>query len=220
MTIGFFTVFRIDPQHYLHAAALVAECCTVLPSVPVVHLTDDKTPAVPGVRAVHRCPFGPMLERRLESYAATAGDWLLVDTDVSVRQDVRDVFDDPWFDVAVTDRNWPHLPQPADVLQTMPFNTGVMFSRSGAFWQEVLAVWRAYPEGDRDWMSEQRAVAEVVKTGRFRVKVLPGMVYNYPPGAADAQADAAIWHYKGPHRKAWLSARAYSVLGHPVAVPV
>jgi hypothetical protein len=185
-----------------------------------VQLTDAKTPQVPGTTAVQRLDHGPMLERRLEHYATCEGDWLLVDTDVSMRRDVRDVFDDPWFDVAVTDRNWPHLPQAEDVLQSMPFNTGVVFSRKAAFWQDVLTVWRAYPEDTRDWMSEQRAVATVVKTGQFRVKVLPGMVYNYPPSAADAQSDAAIWHYKGPHRKAWLSTRAYSVLGQPVSVLV
>jgi len=220
MTVGFYTVFRSDPQHFLHAAALVREVSTVMPGVPVVQLTDEKTPDVPGVTAAIRLPHGPMLERRIEHYAQAGGydDWLFVDTDVSIRQDVRSVFDNSWFDVAVTDRNWPHLPQTAEVLQTMPFNTGVVFSRRAEFWQEVLRVWREYPEPSRDWMSEQRAVAEVVKTGRFRVTVLPGMVYNYPPSAADAKADAAIWHYKGPHRKVWLSTHATAILGQPARV--
>ena len=217
MRVGFYTVFRTDPQHYLHAVALVQDCAEVMPGVPVTMLTDDRTAAVYGVDEVRRLPRGPMLEQRLEHYACTEGDWLLVDTDVSLRRSVVDVFDDKSFDVALTDRHWPHLPQAVDVLHAMPFNTGVVFSRSSSFWADVLAVWRAYPETARDWMSEQRAVYAVVRTGRYRVKILPGQVYNYPPeSSTDTSTDAAVWHYKGP-RKAWLSARAYQVLGGQVS---
>ena len=46
MRIGFFTVFRTDPQPFLHAASLVAEAKRVMPGVPVVRLTDRTTPAV------------------------------------------------------------------------------------------------------------------------------------------------------------------------------
>lgn len=208
MTVGFFTVFRSDPRHFLHAASLVRES----PS-PVVQLTDDRTPVVPGVSGVRRIHHGPMLERRLEHYGNVDGDWLLVDTDVSIRKDVSSVFDDPAFDVALTDRNWPHLPQASDVLQTMPFNTGVAFSRAPGFWRDVLKAWMA--EGKTDWLSEQRAVYAVVRSGQWRVKILPGQIYNYPPQSQDDTTDAAIYHYKGPHRKLWLSQHATKVLGQP-----
>jgi len=215
MRIGFFTVFRSDPQHFLHASALVRDISRVMPDVPVIQFTDRTTSEIPGVGAVHRLEHGPMLEQRLNHYAHCPEDeWLLVDTDVSIRQSVKTVFDDCAFDVAVTDRAWPHLPQAEDVMQTMPYNTGVVFSRSVLFWQRVLDAWREAPEADRDWMSEQRAVYTVVRSGRFRIKILPGMVYNYPPKTADdAPSEAAILHYKGPMRKAWLSTRAYQQLG-------
>lgn len=210
MRVAFFTVFRSDPQHYLHAAALVQDCRAI--GARTLQLTDETTPSVPGVDAVNRLPHGRMLERRIEHYASVEGDVLFLDTDVSLRQDVRGVFEAP-FDVALTDRHWPHLPQAADVLATMPFNTGVAFSRCPAFWRDVLAVWNGYTKEQQDWMSEQRAVYEVVKTGRYRVKVLDGAIYNYPPTSAEDHGGAAIVHYKGPHRKAWLSDRAYQVLG-------
>lgn len=212
MRVGFFTVFRTDPQHFMHAASLVADVRAAMPGVEYVQLSDERTPAVPGVDRILRREAGPMLERRLEHYALTAGDWLLVDTDVSIRQDVRHVFDDTVFDVALTDRHWPHLPQGEDVLRTMPFNTGVCFSRSASFWSDVLEVWRGYSETERDWMSEQRAVYAVVRTGNYRVKILPGQTFNYPPESeTDENPEPAIWHYKGP-RKAWLSVRAHHVL--------
>lgn len=217
MRIGFFTVFRTDPQHYLHASALVATVRAVMPDVEIVQLTDERTPIVARVSRVERRAHGPMLNARLNHYAACEGDWLLVDTDVLVRRDVRDVFDDPAFDVALTDRHWAHVPQDETVLHTMPFNTGVVFSRSSAFWRDVLAVWQGYPQEAQDWLSEQRAVYAVVRTGTYRIKILPGMVYNYPPvSASDDTTDPAIEHYKGP-RKAWLSTRATRVLS---AAPV
>jgi hypothetical protein len=220
MNVGFFTVFRADPQHLLHAALLVREVRQVMPSARIVQLTDQRTDRLPGVDDVRRCEHGPMLQRRMEHYAACDGEWLLVDTDVSVRKDVTDVFEHGGFDVALTDRDWPHDPQTADMLRTMPFNTGVVFSRTPEFWRDVLRVWLGYEESARDWMSEQRAVYAVVRSGRYRVKILPGAIYNNPPATeADEHPDAALVHYKGP-RKAWMTKRAYRALATPMEVAV
>lgn len=221
MRLGFFTVVRRDPQHYLHAVGLIADCRRLMPHVPITHGTDETTPKLAGVSKTLRLPHGPLLERRLDAYAATTpGDWLLLDTDVSLRADVSSVFADP-FDVAFADRHWPHLPQGDSTMHTMPFNTGVAFSRAPQFWQDVLAVWRGYPTNQHDWYSEQRAVYEVVRTGRYRVRILPGMIYNYPPLTADDPCtNAQIVHYKGP-RKVWLTDRIVrSFADLAVAVPV
>ena len=218
MTVGFFTVMRRDPQHFLHATNLVAAVRQTMPEVPIVQFTDPLTPAVEGVDRRVVLPDGPMLERRLEHYAACEGEWLFLDTDTHVARDVRAVFDDPVFDVALVDRQWPHLPQGDQVLWTMPFNTGVVWSRQSAFWTTVLHHWRQYPDPERaDWMSEQRAVYDTVRTGHYRVKILPGMCYNYPPiGPEDAPATAAILHYKGPQRKQWLTDRCSRSWREPV----
>lgn len=214
MTIGFFTVFRKDPRHFLMARRMLLSAKCFMPDVEVVQLTDEKTPEVPGVNRVQRKPHGRMLERRLEHYADNCGgDWLFVDTDVVFQADVRDAFGyglgdvylTKFFDVALTDRQWPHIQHPAGFVEEMPFNTGVCFSRCPDFWRAVLETWRAFtPEQQADWMSEQRAVAHVVRTEPFNVLVLPGMVYNYPPTTLTdvGLAEAKIVHFKGPLRKA------------------
>lgn len=216
MRVGFFLVLRSDPQHFLHAAALVREAGRWMPGVEIVQLSDTLTPAVPGVTCVERrASTAPLLDQRLTHYAQARGEWLLIDTDVSIRNAVAGVFDDPVFDVALCDRDWPHLREESARLSlTMPFNTGVVFSRAASFWGDVLDRWRSLPAAvQADWMSEQRAVYDVVRTGRHRVKVLPGQFYNYPPReAGDPAPLAALVHYKGP-RKAWLSAHATRVLG-------
>lgn len=202
MKIGFFTVFRKDPQHYALAVRLIESVRTVMPTVPIVQFTDENSPPVLGVDAVVRRPHGRMLEIRLEHYAAADGDWLLLDTDTLVKQDVQGVFEEREFDIAIADRDWTHLPQSLPVMHTMPFNTGVVFSRCPRFWDAVLQQWRF--EEEKDWLSEQRAVWQVIRTGHFRVKILPGMTYNYPPQSAqDPCKGVAIAHYKGP-RKDWM----------------
>lgn len=215
MKIGFFLVVQKDVQHFLHAASLVTEAHTYMPGTMVYQLTDEASPLVPGAYAT-RVPGNqrPLLDQRLELYASCEGEWLLIDTDVSIRSDVRGVFADQSYDVALCDRNWPHIPQGDAIMHAMPFNTGVVFSRQRAFWVDVLARWRSYPEDVRDdWMSEQKAVYDIVRTGRYRVKILPGLAYNYPPGSeADAPTLASMVHYKGP-RKNWLTTHAYRILG-------
>ena len=122
-------------------------------------------------------------------------DWLLVDTDVSIRSDVRDVFDDTRFDVALTDRHWPHLPQGETMLHDQPFNIGRRVLAVAAFWREVLAQWRRLRATRReDWMSDQRAVYAVVRSGAFRVKILAGQFYNYPPTGADVPRHGRCSH--------------------------
>lgn len=223
MKIGFFLALRTDVQHYLHAASLVREARAVMPNVEIVQFSDEHTPEVPSVSTVRRKESAGrhLLDLRLRHYADCDDAWLLLDTDVSVRADVGHVFDNQGFDIALCDRNWPHLPQGERILQEMPFNTGVCFSRTHGFWQDVLDVWRRFDPSRRDnWMSEQLAVYEVVRWGKYLVKILPGMVYNYPPEKQDdAPATAAIVHFKGP-RKEWLSPHATRVLSQPVPEPV
>lgn len=221
MNVGFFLVVQSDVQHYLHASSLVRDVRRSLPGVGVMQLSDMQTPEVPGVDSVQRsAETGPLLDVRLNHYAELTekrpGEWLLIDTDVSVRHDVRGVFDDKVFDVAVCDRDWPEQPQGEEMLRSMPFNTGVVFSRHPEFWREVRDRWRGYPDALRaGWMSEQRAVYDVVRSGRYRVKILPGLAYNYPPKTADdAPVVSALVHYKG-NRKAWLTKRAYVLLSEP-----
>jgi len=207
MRIGFFCVFRRDPQPYALADRMIASVRATMPAYTITQLTDLTSPPCDGIDDLRRLPPGPMLERRIEHYSlCTAADWLLLDTDVELRADVSSVFPPHPFDVALADRNWPHLPQGDAVMHTMPFNTGVVFSRNPAFWLDVLAVWRAYPPEARDWMSEQRAVYHVVRTGRYLVQILPGQIYNYPPASPeDSCIGAKIVHHKGPRKDWWLA---------------
>lgn len=212
MNVGFFLAGE-SLELYSHAENLVRSVRQHCPGTPIVHLTDKISSPVDGVDAVHRLDEDvrplkpkPIIHMRIMSYAACSGEWLFLDTDTVIRKPVADVFDDPLFDVAVTDRNWGGIPQGDAIMHEMPFNTGVVFSRSQEFWESVLTTWRSLEDKWRDWFSEQRCVYTVVRSGLFKVRILEGDVYNSPPrDMTDRGSDlTAIQHFKGP-RKEWLT---------------
>jgi hypothetical protein len=185
-----------------------------MPGVRLVQLTDETSPAVSGVD-VHRLPAAPLSLHRARHFASLVGDWLLLDTDVIAQRDVRAVFADP-FDVALADRQWTKTPrggyraggQPEYVAR-FPYNAGVVFSRAPAFWAEVVRYLTSRPALQTSWTGDQEAICTLAASGRYRVKVLPGMIYNFPPEGLDDPDTprAALVHYKGKHRKPYLLAR-------------
>lgn len=196
MNIGFFTVKRRVPEHYVLAEILIRSIRQIMPGVPITQFTDETSPAVPGVDHVRRKPNGPMLGMRLDHYSECEGDWLLLDTDTVICHDVRHVFEDPDFDIVVAERRvlWPEI----------PINTGVVFSRCPRFWKEAAQRWYALDPSQRDWLSEQRVVCGLIAESRYNVKVLPP-AYNYPPEPNETPPlSTMILHYKGPRKSMLL----------------
>lgn len=202
MRIGFFCM---SESHLSMAALMLESVRTSMPGVEVHHLTDDKCRSLEGVDDVHRLGGDiPMAVRRMTHNASCEGDWLFVDSDVIFQQDVRNVFDEQ-FDVALTDRIGT-ITYEIEYAKAMPYNLGVAFSRSSAFWKRVLYHLRTLSPKYQQWEGDQLVICEMIKqrvSSDFKVKILPGRMYNYPPKFAGDGKHAAIVHYKG-HRKQWL----------------
>jgi len=212
MNVGFFTILKRDPIHYILADVLIRSVRQTMPGVRVTQFTDEQSPGVYGVDAVLRKPKTRMAVLRMAHQASVEGDWLFVDTDVVIQRDVRPVFEEA-FDIAVSDRNWSHLPAATDTFSAaMPHNIGVVFSRSPAFWQVVHDRLLVLPEELQSWMGDQVAACEVIRSGRFAVKLLAGMEYNYPPSNGDEawRGRASILHYKGQRKPLLLQQMAVS----------
>jgi lipopolysaccharide biosynthesis glycosyltransferase len=201
-------------------AILVASLRNVMPSTRVVQLSDKVTAAVPGVDEVVRRDWDGvrLMTFRLEHYAALPEDqWLLLDTDMVVQADVSVVFElDRQFDVAMHRREstivrppaWEAFPEliGQDLASFMPYNTGVIFSRTAHFWSVARDRLAALEERYHRWFGDQVAVRMAVEGGGFRVLDLHP-AFNYTPQeASDDVRRAYIVHYKGP-RKAWMQAR-------------
>ncbi len=202
MNVGFYTILKGNNfEHIAMAKDLIASVRKSMPGVPVVQFTNMDTPKVPGVDEVVRKDgkHMRMAVLRMEHHASVEGDWLFVDTDVEVLQDVRDVFALD-FDVAVTDRSGiPMNEGEKRWAAEMPYNMGVTFSRCPAFWREAQEILLKMPNEKQTWMGDQHAVCELVALGRYKVNVLSGGTYNYPPRGGDL-AGVAIAHYKGARK--------------------
>jgi len=180
-----------------------------------VHLTDEQSPALDGADEVIRRPRERMARLRMQHQANLTGEWLFLDADVLIQEDVRRVFDRP-FDVAIADREWPHLKPAGGFTEAMPYNSGVMFSRCPRFWVEAYELLTALPKPEQTWMGDQMVICELIASRRFTVVELSGARYNFPPAvdpnddlrlSAALEASAAIVHFKGPQRKPLMLSR-------------
>jgi hypothetical protein len=202
LRVGFFT----DRTRYFpQARAMVSSVRRHMPGVEIVQLTDGKCPAFPGVTVERIGGEMPLMRRRIEHYERLDGEWLFLDTDTLVRADVRDVFDRD-FDIALADRGLTDKDDPRLHLyaKTMPWNIGVIFSRSRKFWRDVLVLMRELPTHWQEWEGEQVSTCEVAKGGKYKVEIL-SRYYNYTPDTPLEVADRAlILHLKGKARKRWI----------------
>ena len=215
MQLGIFHIGTRDDRNQIGSlAAKVAK--HTMPNVEVCHLTDTDTPMLEGAdRAIRMERNVPMAVFRMQHHQAE-GDWLFIDTDVLIHQDVQDVFenDDP-FDIAIASRvkgDGAHGP----AFVEMPHNMGVVFSRSPVFWKAVEAELLTYDRQKQEWMGDQLAVCRLIKRNEFRCLVVPGEKYNFPPFRPYDTNNASIVHYKGP-RKPWLVEHATYLLNMEAA---
>jgi hypothetical protein len=198
--IGFYA--QGEGPHLDIAKHLIASVKAVMPDVEVFQLTDEKTPCLEGAEALRISGEMPMGVRRLSHYAALQGDWCLVDSDVVFRKDVRDVF---WksFDVALVSRDGTYMAG-TDYAAAMPYNFGVVFSRSPRFWRMALSGLKTLPVKLQEWEGEQFVTCELAKRNDFKVEILPCR-YNFTPHKkTDDVSEVSILHFKGP-RKAWIT---------------
>lgn len=165
-------------------------------SCHIVQMSDLKTPEVPGVDEVVRLPFRiPLMLYRLKHLASFPHDEMLI-LDADVVAKAHDILSEDW-DVALTKR-------PMEEAFGMPYNTGVMISRSRTFWVEALEWLNDAPKTLHDWYGDQTAVARIAATGRHRIKELSCAEFNWSPNSRRDTSDARFWHYKGLTRKKWL----------------
>jgi hypothetical protein len=203
---------------------MVESCHRAMPGVRVVQFADLDTPAVDGADDVLRLPMASLALLRFRHQAAVTGDWLFLDTDVIVQKDVRKVFHGV-FHLAVTTRRWPHLKPALGFSERMPFNAGVIFSRSPAFWQECADTLGQSDVHDQQFMGHQQIICDVALSGRYQIVKVKGSKYNCPPFVAGGKEGgdpdlshrlvkhAHIVHYKGADRKPMLLQRIRKEFG-------
>lgn len=195
---------------------MVRSARLAMPEAHIVQFSDTDTPAVAGAdRVIRRAVSGDeMMIARLDHLAHFEHrEAVFLDTDIIVRRDLREVFELP-FDVALT-RRYGELTVAADdpfgrhfasgnLIDYMPYNAGVMFSRTQDFWVDCLRACEGMHPNFRRWYGDQMALKAVADRNYYAVFELAEARLNYSPEhARDWPDEALILHYKGA-RKAWM----------------
>lgn len=172
----------------------------------VLQMTDGTTPKVKGANDVKRLVMDePLMPYRLKHLALLPDfEWLLLDTDIVMQKDVSKVWDKE-FDVALTKRFEPVPFQGYDITRIMPYNTGVMFSRSRNFWRDAYEQCLTLDPQFWEWWGDQISVFLAARDGGYKLLELDCNEYNYSPKSQDEDVSGkAIVHYKGANRKEWM----------------
>lgn len=171
----------------------------------VVMMTDDATPIPEGVDEVVRIPWDgkALMVYRLRHLMEYPRDALFVDTDVVFKRDVSEVMARD-FSVALTKRGGVILdPNGVNIVESMPYNAGVMFSKDRNFWARAYRASTYLSPQGRDWYGDQIAIAHAA-AHYPRLLELSCDEYNYSPSRKDEDVSGrAIVHYKGK-RKPWM----------------
>lgn len=210
ITVGFLYVGAISKV----AQIMVASVRHAMPRARIVQMTDYATKPVRGVDEVIRKRWDgkrlmPYRLLHLEEFPPVNAVFL--DADIVVRKDLARVFDDE-FDVALTRRDHSDLSleKVPLILETMPFNTGVMFSRASGreFWSAAHEAVCAMSDEQQLWWGDQLAVKKIADETHLKVREYPCTLYNYTPNSLDEDlSERYVLHYKGNRRKPWLLAQ-------------
>jgi hypothetical protein len=176
----------------------------------IVQLSDLSTERVAFVDEIIRLPMKvPLMSFRIKHLSLCPySEWVCLDTDVVVRSSLKDVWARD-FDAGFTRRppNHPVYFEGRDISHEMPFNTGVIFSRSQAFWAECYEWIRRQDDSMQNWWGDQMAVAHVGLQAKYKLLLLPEDQFNWSPSEPLEESNARIWHYKGAQRKEWMQSK-------------
>lgn len=202
---------RLSPIYRGLAEDLVKNVKSVMPGVPIVHVADEKTHPIPGASDVLRVERDvPLMTWHMRCHhraQALGEEVLFTEPDVRFRNEILHVFDDQEFDIAVTEREvdstWTIDGQKVLLSAVAPYTLGTTFSRSAQFWEDVTAHCATLGQAEQHWLGDMLSLWAVMQTGRYRVKVIPGPIYNHIPCSREDCCDVKVLHYKGM-RKEWL----------------
>jgi hypothetical protein len=201
---------RLSPIYRGLAEDLVANVKAVMPGTRVVHISDDATHPIPGAEVLRVKRDVPLMtwHMRCHQEAQSLGEEILfTEPDVRFRQEILHVFDDQDFDIAVTEREvdstWNIDGQKVMLSDVAPYTLGTTFSRSAKFWEDVANHCSTLGQAEQNWLGDMLSLWAVMQTGKYKVKVIPGPVYNHIPCSREDCCEVKVLHYKGM-RKEWL----------------
>jgi hypothetical protein len=199
----------LAPLYYGLATDMVSSVKAHMPGIDVVQISDLKTEEVSGISGIMRIDrIEPLMVWRMKAHQlahSLSQQIIFIEPDVRFRASVLGIFDDTDFDVAITEREV-EVEWDGEMLSDIaPFTLGCTFSRSASFWRDAKMHCRTLSDRQQNWIGDMISIAAAAKTGKYKIKLLPGPEYNHVPASPDDVHDemVKVLHYKGK-RKRWL----------------
>jgi hypothetical protein len=179
-----------------------------MPTARITHLTDQSTKQIKGTDRTIR--FDPSQHRRRRNInflgfeclsQVNFEEMIFIDPDMMFNANVEPLMKET-FDVAVADRgvtkSVPHY------VRRYPF-CSLMFIKNKDFWKDCYDVFKKWPAG-MQWTNNMEVVREVLLSGRYRVKILDGDIYNRCVGSTNLMPRAyddsvKVFHFRGGRLK-------------------
>lgn len=201
---------RLSPIYRGLAEGLCQNLREVMPETKIVHVKDKSTETISGAHeslVVERDVPLMTWHMRCHKFAQELADEVLfTEPDVRFKTEILHVFDGD-FDVAVTERevdsNWEIDGKKVVLSDVAPYTLGTTFSRSKPFWAEVEENCSKLGAKEQNWIGDMLALYATIKTGKYKIKIVPGPIYNHIPCSREDSCDVKVLHYKGM-RKEWL----------------
>lgn len=178
-----------------------AECCMqsikrFMPDSMITMLTDKDTPEIAGVdRVIRKDPEHP-IERDSINYIGyqylsdmDINPSVFIDPDMLFNGSIEDIIPGD-YDVAVATRAFGD-PVPVEYLIEFPW-CSFMVVKNPQFWKDCYKFMLGYSKAD--WTDNMAAVKAMIKSGKYRVKILDGNIYNVMP--LEYRDGVKVYHFK------------------------
>ena len=164
--------------------------------VRITQLTDDKTPSLNGVDEVKRFIPSEKISRNTVNRIGyqflsemDINPVLFIDPDMIFNGNIDHLFEGD-YDVCVATRAMDD-PVPVDYALKFPW-CSMMVVKNPEFWKDCYRILLSY--SDIHWVSNMNAVSSVLRSGKYKVRVIDGNVYNALPFSYSDYVK--IYHYK------------------------
>src|SRR5690606_6368100 len=182
------------------AQVMISSVREHMPNAIVTQLTDMRSGRVPGVDEVRRMEGKTYPYILFKHMADVPEPFIRVDYDMIFQGDITHILEGD-HDLAF------NLHSDPEVLATWgkdyPFATCIWGANRGKEFVEDFRK-RHLESGRDDWMGLIPSVNETIRSGKYKIRSLPGEIYNYTPkDRNDRPKGALVIHFKGT-RKSWM----------------
>jgi hypothetical protein len=219
MNIAFYYI-RPDGEVHPHIEYCIHSIKKFMPTAKIVQVTDRKTKAVDGVDQVFRFRTKTQRKRVTLNYRGfeflsklDLKEMVFIDPDMMFNADVEPLMKED-FEIAVSARSKVDGERlSTSYMRRYPY-CSLMFIKTPEFWKDCYKMFSEWPD-ELTWITNMRIVGNVINSGKYKVRVLDGDIYNRPVHHKnDFNKDTKVYHFKGSRNKRFMKSFYERFINH------